>query len=55
MNLLLLSTADQDLGLVPAKDASRIAEKEARRTGKAVTVRDPVTDKVKAIIKPNGK
>jgi hypothetical protein len=51
---VLLATADTDLGLVPASTAKAEAEKIASATGKTVTVRDPVSDKVIATVKPMG-
>jgi|GraSoiStandDraft_4_1057263.scaffolds.fasta_scaffold604807_1 hypothetical protein len=53
-----LATADQDLGLVPAKTAAKHAQEVANETGKAVTVRHATTDKVLRTVKPkkaNGK
>jgi len=52
MNTVVLATADKDLGAVPAKDATKHAQEHANETGKPVTVRDPVTDKVIRTVKP---
>src|SRR5262245_15468276 len=52
MNTVLLATADNDLGMVPAKTAGKAAQKAANEEGKAVTVRHPVTDKVIAKVLP---
>lgn len=52
MTTVMLSTTDHDLGLVPAKTATSTAQQEANTTGKPVTVRHPVTDKVIRTVKP---
>jgi hypothetical protein len=41
----MFATADRDLGLVPGRDAARIAREAARELGQPVHVRDPVTDR----------
>jgi hypothetical protein len=49
---VMLATEDNDLGLVEANTATRRAQKHANETGKPVTVRHPVTDKLLAKILP---
>lgn len=51
-NAVLLTTTDGDLGVVPASKAKLEAKKIANQTGKPVSVRDPITDKVKVTVKP---
>lgn len=52
MGSVLLATAGKDLGLVPSTDATARAKEHANETGKAVTVRHPVTDKVIRTVNP---
>jgi hypothetical protein len=51
----MLASADNDIGLVPARKATRKAKQVADATGKPVTVRDPLTDTVVATAKPKAK
>jgi hypothetical protein len=50
--IIALATADTDFGHVPAEMAKAEAMIIANEEGKAVTLRDPVTDEVLATIKP---
>ena len=52
---VLLSTADRDLGHVPASTAASEAKRAAKAEGKTVTIRDPITDKVIGRALPNGR
>ena len=45
-------TNDEGDALVPGTHARAVAEQEANTTGKPVTIRNPVTDKVLATIRP---
>ncbi len=45
-------TSDEGDALVPGTEARAVAEQEANATGRPVTIRDPVTDKVLATIRP---
>jgi hypothetical protein len=49
---VLLATTDGDIGLVPVGKALKQALDLARELGVAVTLRDPVTDKIIASVKP---
>ena len=49
---VMLATADGDLGVVPAAKASGAALEQANEQKKNVTVRDTVTDKVLATVRP---
>jgi hypothetical protein len=48
-------SSDNGDAVVPGKKAVAAAKREAKDTGKQVTIRDAVTDKVLATVKPNGK
>ena len=43
-------TSDEGDALVPGTHARAVAEQEAKATGKPVTIRNPVTDKVLATV-----
>jgi hypothetical protein len=45
-------TSDEGDALVPGTQARAVAEQEAKATGKPVTIRDAVSDKVLATIRP---
>jgi hypothetical protein len=45
-------TSDEGDALVPGTQARAVAEQEANTTGRPVTIRNPVTDKVLATIRP---
>ena len=45
-------TSDEGDALVPGTQARAVAELEASATRKPVTIRNPVTDEVLAIVKP---
>ena len=45
-------TSDEGDALVPGTQASAVAEQEANTTGNPVTIRNAVTDKVLATIRP---
>ena len=45
-------TSDEGDALVPGTQARAVAQQEANTTGKPVTIRNPVTDKVLATIRP---
>ena len=45
-------TSDNGDALVPGTQARAVAQQEANTTGKPVTIRNPVTDKVLATIRP---
>jgi hypothetical protein len=49
-----LSSENGD-AIVPGVKAVAIAKKEAKSTGKPVTIRNPITDKVLATVKPDGQ
>lgn len=49
---VMLSTEDNDAGLVPASKAKAEAQALADETGASVTVRDPISDKVLKTVKP---
>jgi integrase len=51
---VMLSTAADDLGIVPARSAAAEAARVAQQTGEAVTLRDPTTDKVIGTAEPGG-
>jgi hypothetical protein len=44
--------SDEGDALVPGTQARAVAQQEANTTGKPVTIRNPVTDKVLATIRP---
>ena len=44
--------SDEGDALVPGSQARAVAQQQANVTGKPVTVRDPVTDKVLATVRP---
>jgi hypothetical protein len=44
--------SDEGDALVPGTEARAVAEQEANATGKPVTIRNPVTDKALATIRP---
>jgi hypothetical protein len=45
-------TSDEGDALVPGTQARAVAQQVANATGKPVTIRNPVTDKVRATIRP---
>jgi integrase len=51
---LMLATANEDLGIVPAREAAGEAADIAQQTGETVTIRDVVTDQVLAVAQPGG-
>jgi integrase len=51
---VLLSTAADDLGIVPANKAASEAARTAQQTGEPVYLRDPTTDKVLGIAEVSG-
>ncbi|WP_157450483.1 hypothetical protein [Bradyrhizobium sp. ARR65] len=52
--IVTLANTDQDFGHVPAK-AERTAQGLANTSGKPVSLRHPVTDKVLDTVKPGSK
>ncbi len=50
----LAIASDNGDAIVPGKTAVAIATQEANETGKALTIRDAISDKVLATVKPNG-
>ena len=48
-------SSDNGDAIVPGTKAIAAAKKEAKETGKPVTIRNPVTDKVLATVKPDGE
>lgn len=48
-------SSDNGDAIVPGTEAVDAAKKEAKETGKPVTIRHPVTDKVLATVKPEGE
>ena len=44
--------SDEGDALVPGTEARAVAEMEANATGKPVTIRDAITDKVLATVRP---
>jgi hypothetical protein len=54
-NVIALATADTEFGHVPADTAKEEAKTIANEEGKAVTLRDPVTDEVLGKVKPSAK
>jgi integrase len=51
--VLMLATADADIGLVPAATARKEAQKLADQERKPIMLRDPVTDRPLALIRPS--
>ena len=51
-DVIALATPDKDFGHVPAHKAEAEAKALANEIGKPVTLRDPVTDKVLATVRP---
>jgi hypothetical protein len=47
-----LATENEDLGIVPAGDAERIAQDYANESGETVTLRDPLSDELLATVHP---
>jgi hypothetical protein len=45
-------TSDEGDAVVPGTEARAVAEQEANTSGRPVTIRNPVTDKVLATIRP---
>jgi hypothetical protein len=52
---VMLSTPDQDAGMVPSAKAKDEAQQLANQTGHVATVRDPISDRVIASLKPKKK
>ncbi len=49
---LLLTCGDDDLGILPANEARQAAFEYAREAHRSVTLRDHVTDRVVATVRP---
>ena len=52
---LLVTCGDNDLGILPANEARRAALDYAREVHRSVTLRDHVTDRVVATVRPSRK
>ena len=51
-SFLLLATADDEIGVVPAAEAAKLAQFAANELGTMVTARDPITDEMIAAYEP---